>query len=95
MKIKPLRGRVLIEPVKDEQKKGGIILPETIDKGRPEKGKVVAVGPEQLNESGNKIPFEVKKGDLVLFTKYGPQELKVDEKEYLIAEEKDILAIIS
>jgi chaperonin GroES len=94
MKIKPLGDRVLIEPLREEKKKGGIILPETVDKERPEKGKVVAVGPGKKDDNGKLMPMNVKKGDIVLFTKYGPNELKLDEKEYLIAREEDILAII-
>lgn len=94
MKIKPLSDRVLLEPLREEKKKGGIILPDTIEKERPEKGLVVSVGPGRLDENGKKIPMNVKKGDKVLFTKYGPNEIKVDEKEYLIAREEDILAII-
>jgi len=87
---------VILEPVSDEKKsKGGIILPETIDKERPEKGRVVAVGPGKFDEDGKKrIPLSVKKGDIVLFTKYGPNEVKIDGKEYLIAKEEDILAIL-
>ena len=94
MKIKPLGDRVLIEPLREERKKGGIILPETVDKERPEKGRVVAVGPGRVDENGKKVPMNVKKGDKVLFTKYGPDEIKVDDKEYLIAKEDNILAII-
>jgi len=94
MKIKPLGDRVLIEPLREEKKRGGIILPDTVEKERPEKGKVVAVGPGKVDDNGKKIPINVKKGDKVLFTKYGPNEIKVDEKEYLIAREEDILAII-
>ena len=81
--------------MREEKKKGGIILPETVDKERPEKGKVIAVGPGKIGEDGKRRPLEVKKGDVVLFTKYGPNEIKVDGKEYLIAKEDDILAIIS
>jgi len=94
MKIKPLSDRVLIEPIKEEKKKGGIILPDTVDKERPEQGKVVAVGEGRIDDSGKKIPMKVKKGDKVIFTKYGPNEIKIDDKEYLIAKEEDILAII-
>ncbi|HXV26439.1 MAG TPA: co-chaperone GroES [Candidatus Paceibacterota bacterium] len=94
MKIKPLRDHVLIEPVKEEVKKGGIILPDTAHKERPEQGKVIAVGPGRTDENGKLIKPAVAKGDIVLFTKYGPNQIKVDEKEYLIAEEKDILAIV-
>jgi len=93
-KITPLRDHVLIEPVKEEVKRGGIILPETAHQERPEQGKVIAVGPGRLDEDGKTIPMSVKKGDVVLFTKYGPNEIKIDDKEYLIAEEKDILAVI-
>lgn len=94
MNIKPLGDRVVIEPIKEEKKKGGIILPETVDKEKQEQGKVVAVGPGKL-EDGKRIPLDIKKGDIVVFTKYGPAEVKVGEKEYLIAKEEDILAIIS
>ena len=74
--------------------KTGIYLPETVEKERPEQGKVVAVGPGKLSDEGKRIPMSVKKGDVVLFTKYGPNEIKVDGKEYLIAREEDILAVI-
>ncbi len=95
MKLKPLGDRVVLEPVSDEKKsKGGIILPETAEKQRPEKGRVVAVGPGRLLESGKREPLSVKKGDVVIFTKYGPNEIKVGDKEYLIAREEDILAIL-
>ena len=97
-KIKPLGDRVLIEPLREEKRKGGIILPDTVEKERPEKGKIVAVGPGKVDDNGKKIPMSVKKGDKVLFTKYGPNEIKIDspagEKEYLIAREEDILAIV-
>jgi len=90
MNIKPLADRVLIEPISIEEKtSSGIILPETADKEKPEQGKVIEVGPGKKDE-----PMSVKKGDIVLFTKYGPNEIKIDKKEYLIAREEDILAII-
>ncbi len=92
-KITPLSDHVLIEPLKEEKKKGGIILPETADKERQERGKVVAVGPGRVKDS-KRVALEVKRGDIILFTKYGPNEIKVDGKEYLIAKEEDILAII-
>jgi chaperonin GroES len=95
MKIKPLADNILIEPEKEEEKtESGIFLPDTAEKGRPEKGKVIAVGPGKKNREGKALPLEVKKGDVVIFTKYGPNEIKVDKKEYLIAREDDILAII-
>jgi chaperonin GroES len=93
-KIKPLSDHILLEPLVEEQKKGGIILPDTVDKERSEKGKVIATGPGKLDKDGKRVPLEVKKGDIVVFSKYGPNQIKVDEKEYLVAREDDILAII-
>lgn len=93
VKITPISDHVLIEHLKEDKKKGGIILPETVEKDRQEKGRVVATGPGKVKE-GKRIPMEVKKGDVVLFTKYGPNEVKIDGKDYLIAKEEDILAII-
>ncbi len=95
--IRPLGDRVLIEPL-DEQKdktKSGIYLPDTVDKERPVKGKVLAVGPGKLLESGKRAPMNIKKGDIVLFPKYGPSEFKLDGKEYLVAREEEILAIVA
>lgn len=95
MKIKPLADHILIEPIKEEEKtKAGILLPETAEKEKPEQGKVIAVGPGRKMSSGKVILSSVKAGDKVLFTKYGPNEIKVDGKEYLIAKEEDILAVI-
>ena len=92
-KIIPISDHLLIEPLKEDKKKSGIILPETVEKDRQEKGKVVAVGPGKIKD-GKRVPLEVKKGDVVLFSKYGPNEVKIDGKEYLIAREDDVLAII-
>jgi len=95
MKIKPISDYILIEPIKEEEKtKSGILLPQSAEKERPEQGKVIAVGPGKKTEEGKIIPVSVKAGQKVLFTKYGPNEIKVDGKEYLIAKEEDILAII-
>ena len=95
MQIKPLADHVLIEPIKEEEKtKTGILVPETAEKERPEQGKVIAVGPGKKTSAGKIVPLEVKEGDKVLFTKYGPNEIKVEDKEYLIAKEEDILAIL-
>lgn len=97
MKINPLGDRVVIEPLNDDKggkTKSGIYLPETVDKERPEQGKIIAVGPGKFSNDGKRMPVNVKKGDTVLFTKYGPNEIKVEGKEYLIAREEDILAII-
>lgn len=95
MKIKPLADHILIEPIREEEKtKSGILLPETAEKEKPEQGKVIAVGPGRKTSTGKIIPPEVKVGNKVLFTKYGPNEIKVDNREYLIAREEDILAIL-
>lgn len=95
MKIKPLTDRVVLEPISVEEKtKTGIVLPETAEKEKPEQGKVIAVGPGRLGLKGQRLPMSVKKGDIVLFTKYGPSEVKINGKEYLIAREEDILAIL-
>jgi len=95
MKIKPLDDRILIEPAsKEQQTESGIVLPDTADKEKPEQGKVIAVGLGKIDNNGKRIPMTVKVGDVVLFTKYGPNEIKIDDKEYLIAKEEDILAII-
>jgi len=95
MKIKPLYDHILIEPMKkEEMTKTGILLPDTVEKERPEQGKIIAVGIGKKLEDGKIIPLEVKPGDIVLFSKYGPNEVKVEDKEYLIAKEEDILAII-
>jgi chaperonin GroES len=94
MKIQPLGDRVLVEPLKDDDVvKGGIIIPDTA-KEKPMQGKVVAVGTGKLDEKGNKIPFNVKKGDKILMPKYGGSEVKVDSKEYQIMREEDILGIL-
>ena len=102
MKIQPLSDFVLIEPLKEEKTtSSGIIIPETAQEDRPQKGKVVAVGPGKINDKGEKIAMSVAVGNEVLFKKYGPDEIKVKVKdesgkevEYLIAREEDILAII-
>ena len=95
MTIKPLSDHILIEPVKEEEKsKGGIFLPDTASKEKSEEGKVVAVGPGKKTDDGKIIMMSVKPGDKVLFTKYGPSEIKFNGKDYLIATESDILAII-
>jgi len=95
MKIKPISDHILIEPIKEEEKtKTGILLPDTAEKERPEQGKIISVGPGKKDKQGKLVPLEVKPGDRVLFTKYGPNEIKVEDKEYLIAKEEDILAIL-
>ena len=95
MTIKPLSDHILIEPIKEEEKtKAGIFLPETASKEKSEEGMVVAIGPGKKTDDGKILMMSVKPGDKVLFSKYGPSEIKVGGKEYLIASESDILAII-
>ncbi len=95
MKIKPLSDHILIEPMKEEEEtETGILLPQTAEKEKPGQGKVIATGPGRKTGSGKIIPLEVKPGDKVLFTKYGPNEIKVENKNYLIAKQEDVLAII-
>ena len=93
-----LADRVLIEPLEGKYKEGktasGIVIPDTAEKERPEQGKVIATGPGKRGDDGKVIPMGIKKGQTVFFTKYGPSEIKVDGKEYLIAREEDILAIV-
>lgn len=93
MKIKPLQDRILVERIEEEVKKGGIIIPDTA-KEKPQQGKVIAVGAGRIDEKGNRIPMEVKKGDYILFGKYAGNEIRLDDKEYLIMREDDVLAII-
>jgi chaperonin GroES len=93
MKLKPLADRIVVERVEEEMKKGSIIIPDTA-KEKPQYGKVIAVGPGRLDEKGNRIPMEVKKGDLIIFSKYSGNEVKIDDKEYLIMREDDVLAIV-
>jgi chaperonin GroES len=95
MNIKPLSDHILIEPIKEmEKSRAGILLPDTAEKEKPEQGRVIAVGLGRKTSAGKIIPIDVKVGDRVLFTKYGPTEIKVDDKEYLIAKAEDVLAII-
>ncbi len=94
-KIKPLSNHLVVEPVTEEEKtKSGILLPETAQKEKPEQGKVIAVGSGKRLRSGKRAPMEVKKGDTILFTKYSPNEIKVEGKKYLIVKEEDVLAVL-
>ncbi len=94
-KLRPLSNRVIVESVEDESvTKSGIVLPESAEKERPEKAKVVAIGPGKMLDSGTRAPMTVKVGDSVIFKKYGPDEVKVDGKDILVLEEDDILAVV-
>ncbi len=95
MKLRPLGDRVILAPLaKEEVTKGGILLPDTVDKERPEQGKVVAVGPGKLREDGARIEMSVKVGDVVMFKKYAPDEFKVDGETYLVLAESDLMAVV-
>jgi chaperonin GroES len=94
MKIRPLHDRILVERLEEKEvKKGGIIIPDTA-KEKPQEAKVIAVGTGKVGENGKKIPLDVKAGDKVLFGKYSGSEVKIDDKEYLILREEDVLAIL-
>ena len=94
MKFRPLHDRILVKRVEEETKtKGGIIIPDTA-KEKPIEGKVVATGKGRIGDDGKPIPLDVKKGDRVLFGKYGGTEVKIDGEEYLIMREDDILGIL-
>jgi chaperonin GroES len=94
MSVKPLGDRVLIKPLEEkETKKGGIIIPDTA-KEKPQEGKVVALGTGKRDENGKLIPFEVKKGDRVMYGKYSGQEIKIDGEDHLIVKEEDILGVL-
>ena len=94
LKLKPLGGRVIVEPIEQEEMTaGGIILPETA-KEKPQEGKILAAGPGECDESGARIAMEVKVGDKVLYAKYSGTEVKVEGKKLLILRESDILAIV-
>ena len=97
LSLKPLGDRVVIEPSgKEGEKKltSGIIIPETVDKEKPAQGTVIAVGPGKFEE-GTRVPVQVKVGDTVLFSKYGYDEVKVNDQEYYILSESSILAIVN
>ncbi|WP_105317788.1 co-chaperone GroES [Thermus tenuipuniceus] len=92
--IKPLGERVVVKRIEEEPKtKGGIVLPDTA-KEKPQKGKVIAVGSGRILDNGQKVPLEVKEGDIVVFAKYGGTEIEIDGEEYVILSERDLLAVL-
>ena len=94
MKVRPLHDRILVERLEEQEiKRGGIIIPDTA-KEKPQEGKVIAVGNGKVGDDGKKIPLDVKAGNKILFGKYSGSEVKVDDKEYLIMREEDVLAIL-
>jgi len=96
MKLKPLYDKVVIKPQQEEQQtETGLYIPETAQKDKPQQGEVVAVGDGRVLDNGDRVPVSVQEGDTVYFTKFGPNEVEVGGEDYLIAEEKDILAVVS
>lgn len=95
MTLRPLNDHVIVEPMeKEAMTKGGIVLPDTADKEKPEKGKVLAIGPGKMLDDGRRAVMSVKPGDSIVFKKYSPDEVKIDEKEYLVLSESDIIAVV-
>jgi chaperonin GroES len=94
LNLKPLGSRLVVEPIEQEDiTASGIVLPETA-KEKPQKGKVLSIGPGDRDEEGKRIPMDVKVGDTVLFAKYSGTEIKMDQKKMLILKESDVLAIV-
>ena len=94
MKLKPLGDHIVVKPLEEtEIKKGGIIIPDTA-KEKPSKGEVIAVGAGKTLDDGKKAPMELKAGDKVIYSKYGGNEIKIDDVEYLIMTQDDVLAIV-
>ena len=94
MKLKPLGDRIVVKVLTQEEKtRGGIVIPDTA-KEKPQEGEVLAIGSGRVMENGQKLPLEVKKGDKVLFSKYGGTEVKIEGEELLILSERDVLAVL-
>ncbi|MEA2020235.1 MAG: co-chaperone GroES [Patescibacteria group bacterium] len=94
MQVKPLQDYILIEPIEEEeQTPAGIVIPDTA-KEKPQEGEVVAVGPGRKNEEGKRIEMDVKKGDRVIYKKWGGNDVRVNGKDMLIVREEDVLAVV-
>lgn len=95
MKLRPLEDHIIVEAVEENSThSSGIIIPDTVSKEKPQKGKVLAVGPGKINNEGGRMPMDIKVGDTVLFSKYGPTEVKIEGKELLVLSQTDVLAVI-
>jgi len=95
MQLKPIGDHIVVKPLsKEETSASGIIIPETVDKERPERGEVLAVGPGKQLENGSRSSMDVKPGDKVVFKKYAPDEIKMDKEEYLVIRMDDVMAVI-
>jgi chaperonin GroES len=93
MKIRPLFNNIIVEQIKEEKARGDFLFQPT-EKDGPKQGRVISVGPGKKNSAGKIIPMDIKKGDVVLFSKYAPHEIKIGDKEYLVLKEEDILCVI-
>jgi chaperonin GroES len=94
MKIRPLHDRILVKRIEEQEvRRGGIIIPDSA-KEKPQEGKVIAAGNGKVTEDGKKIPLDVKAGDRILFGKYSGNEVKIEDEEYIIMREEDVLAIL-
>ncbi len=92
VKLEPLADRMVVKPIaREEITKGGIVLPDTA-KEKPQEGEVLAVGPGRISDDGTRIPMDIKQGDIVLYSKYGGTEVKVNDQELIILRESDVLA---
>jgi len=93
MKLEPLGDRIIVTAI-EETSKSGFVIPDTMDKEKPQRGKVLAVGPGRINDKGERLPMHVKVGDVIVFRKYSPDEFKIDGDEYLILSESDVIALV-
>lgn len=95
MQLKPVNDRIILKAIEIEHRtSAGIIIPETVDKERPEKAEVVAVGPGKMLDNGSRQPIDVKVGDTVIFKKYAPDEIKLDDDTFLVISAEDVMAIV-
>ena len=95
MKLKPLSDNIVVKGIsKEEVTKSGIIIPETVDKEKPEQGEVIAVGPGKLLDNGQRAPMEVAVGNKIIFKKYSPDDFKIDDEEVLVLSQSDVIAIL-
>ena len=95
LKLHPLEDHIVVEALDEmETHSSGLIIPDTVSKEKPQKGVILAVGPGKFDQNGKRVPMDVKEGDKILFTKYGPTEVKIDGKEYLILTQSDVLAVM-
>jgi chaperonin GroES len=95
MNVRPLGDRVIVKPLsKEEVTASGIIIPDTVDKERPEQGEVLAVGPGRRMENGERATMDLKVGDKIVFKKYSPDEIEIDKEELLVISESDVMAVL-